>query len=368
MGDLIGKEAAHNKGQEDFATGIREKPHNFMDFFVSTVNPLPFEGVSKEEMNEENEAYEAGYAHAREQSWKYKPTIKRAESESSGDDESDNEGEEKKCSSDDSYSDYSDDDDDSGSSSYTRYSPSSESSISSRSVINSFSNSGSLGNNDVAKQDDQMGVNVFLFIVISIIGLIWLNYDKTTSEKNNQLVDQVNKQRPANLESDVSLGITDRPVEEEKLAGDVNVIITRDNESVAETPPLPSASAQSSLDGTVEYIQPGNLYIKSTGEQMSGWRIFVQLQNGNKADVFLGNEYNESFNPGERVNVISNNSQPNGTIEYARYDSMENEGERIVDSEIAIRLDDGGIVVVIFPSQEVIFNKGERVRSIIKGE
>lgn len=386
---LIGKEAAHNKGQEDAVKGIHEKPHNFMDFFVNSVNP--FEYVP-EEMEEENEAYEAGYAHAKKQiGLGLLDEDKDKDEEEEEEKEEDEEDEEDSDSDDDKYEQLldllranksSDDDDDSDSNSYTGYSPSSESSVPSHSVINSSSNSGSPGNNDVAKQDDQGGGTFFLFIAISIMGLI--AYNIPTSKESSQSINRISEQRPANLGSDVSLGTTDKPVEYEKLS-DTETTTTRDDEVAAadkestaidnptsEMPPVSSStSAQYYINGTVEYIEPVNLYIRSTGhvnepvipdigeKAVSGLRMFVRLDNGHKAIIIM--DYDGNFNSEDRVSVISRSGESNGTIKDFRH-FMTYIG--IIDSEITIRLDNGGKVVIIFPSQEVIFSKGERVRAI----
>lgn len=237
--------------------------------------------------------------------------------------------------------------------------------------------SSSLNLNDELNDGMKTGFN-FLFFLFSIffIGAIIIN--------------AVEKHNSTNQESVALLNVADKPVNKEKLADNIKTA-TRENEAAAdieesvaidstttEAPPVLSAPAQDALSGTVEYTESVNLhirtggdgyaepvdpYIVSTGEKIiPGLRIFVRLDNGHKAVVIL--DYNENFNPKERVNVISRDNESDGTVEYARYDYLESVGERMIDSEIAIKLDNGGRTVVVLPDQEEIFNKGERVRTI----
>ena len=55
--NLIGVQAAHNRGQEDAAAGQYEPPHSMQDLFISGFNP--FQDTA--EMVKENEAYDLGY-------------------------------------------------------------------------------------------------------------------------------------------------------------------------------------------------------------------------------------------------------------------------------------------------------------------
>ena len=58
--NLIGVQAAHNRGQEDAAAGRYEPPHGDVDTFVSLFHPF----MDTEAMAEENAAYNKGYENA----------------------------------------------------------------------------------------------------------------------------------------------------------------------------------------------------------------------------------------------------------------------------------------------------------------
>lgn len=66
MGILIGIDVAHNRGQEDAAEDkLYHRPHGLAEFAIHTLSLGSSEDTKK--MNEENEAYEAGYEHAKSQ-------------------------------------------------------------------------------------------------------------------------------------------------------------------------------------------------------------------------------------------------------------------------------------------------------------
>lgn len=63
MSKLIGEKDAHNRGQEDAARGVYEKPHSTQDVFLSGFNPFQDTGA----MVEENKSYDVGHDHATKQ-------------------------------------------------------------------------------------------------------------------------------------------------------------------------------------------------------------------------------------------------------------------------------------------------------------